>query len=158
MLVVKDTAFTTLAIFGPDNDELLGLLLRLALSDNSPSSAAVLQSALALSSLHLYGPQANALQLKGHALRTLITSGKRQIKTSEIVQHIAAGMILCHYEVIRVPPTVKFYVTTNQTSRCSICLKHQHSGSVSDRLNSFIDSPTFRKCSITSKVARSCHQ
>jgi hypothetical protein len=73
--------------------------MRLALSDSSPSSAAVLRSALALSSLHRHGLQSDAFRLKAHALRTLITSGKDCIEGPRIIQHIAAGMILCHFEV-----------------------------------------------------------
>lgn len=73
--------------------------MRLALSDSSPSSMAVLQSALALSSLHRNGLQADVYQFKARALRTLITSCIADVKGPPIVQHIAASMILCHLEV-----------------------------------------------------------
>ncbi|OBT55360.1 hypothetical protein VE04_04851 [Pseudogymnoascus sp. 24MN13] len=93
------TASSTLAIFEPDKNEFLGLLVRLALLDSSPSSAAVLQSALALSSLHRHGPQADVFQFKARSLRTLITSYDHCLESQTVVQHIAACMILCHLEV-----------------------------------------------------------
>lgn len=88
-----------LAIFDPDKTELLSLLLRLALSDNSLPSVAVLQSTLALSSLHRFGLQPNAFQLKARALRTMIKSDMHGLERLRIIQHTAAGMILCHFEV-----------------------------------------------------------
>jgi hypothetical protein len=96
---VIHTASSTLAIFEPDKNEFLGLLLRLALSDSSPSSVAVLQSALALSSFHRQGLQASVFRFKARALRTLVTSSKHCVESSTAVQHIAASMILCHLEV-----------------------------------------------------------
>lgn len=99
MLVVIYTAPFTLAIFEPDKNEFLGLLMRLALSDSSPASMAVLQSALALSSFHRNGPKADVYRLKARALRILITSCIPSIEEPMIVQHIAASMILSHLEV-----------------------------------------------------------
>ncbi|KAL5354873.1 hypothetical protein ACLOAV_000964 [Pseudogymnoascus australis] len=93
------TASSTLAIFEPDKNEFLGLLMRLALLDSSPSSVAVLQSALALSSLHRHGLQADVLQFKARSLRSLIISCNNSIESPTVVQHIAASMILCHLEV-----------------------------------------------------------
>jgi len=93
------TASSTLAIFDPDKEEFLSMLLRLALSDNSTPSVAVLQSALALSSLHRHGLQVDAYRLKLRALRTLVSSAKECLENSTIIQHIAADMILCHFEV-----------------------------------------------------------
>lgn len=97
--VVICIAPSTLTIFEPDKNEFLGLLLRLALSDSSPSSVAVLQSALAFSSFHRHGPQAPVFRLKARALRTLIISSRDCVKSTTVVQHIAASMILCHLEV-----------------------------------------------------------
>jgi hypothetical protein len=99
MPVVIHTATLTLAIFEPDKSEFLGLLMRLALSDNSPASMAVLQSALALSSFHRNGLKADVYRLKARALRILITSCIPCIEDPMVVQHIAASMILCHLEV-----------------------------------------------------------
>jgi hypothetical protein len=77
----------------------MGLLVRLVLSDNSPSSVAVLQSALALSSFHWHGLQADVYRFKARALRTLITSLDQSIESPTLVQHVAARMLLCHVEV-----------------------------------------------------------
>ncbi|EHK47828.1 hypothetical protein TRIATDRAFT_291123 [Trichoderma atroviride IMI 206040] len=93
------TAPSTLAIFEPNKSDFLGLLVRLALSDNSPASMAVLHSALALSSFHRNGLKADVYRLKARALRILITSCIPSIEDPLIVQHIAASMILCHLEV-----------------------------------------------------------
>ncbi|KAH8900612.1 hypothetical protein GQ53DRAFT_708499 [Thozetella sp. PMI_491] len=94
------TASSTLAIFEPDKNEFLSLLVRLALSDSSPSSVAVLQSALALSSFHRHGLHADVFRFKARALRTLITSCDHSIESPTLVQHIAARMILCHLEML----------------------------------------------------------
>lgn len=99
ILVVICTATSTLAIFEPDKHEILSLLVRLILSDSSPSSMAVLQSALALSSFHRHGLQADVFRFRARALRTLITSCRPGIEVPTVVQHIAASMILCHLEV-----------------------------------------------------------
>lgn len=99
ILVVICTAPSTLATFEPDKHEIVSLLVRLALSNSSPSSMAVLQSALALSSFHRHGLQAGVFRFRARALRTLITSCTPSIKVLTIVQHIAASMILCHLEV-----------------------------------------------------------
>lgn len=102
---VQYTAFSALANFDSNHEELLSLLMRLALSDTSPSSVAVLQSVLALSSLHLYGMQPDAFRLKARSIRTLITSGKHCVESPRAAQHIAAGMILCYFQVFcRVSP------------------------------------------------------
>ncbi|KFX85920.1 hypothetical protein V490_09321 [Pseudogymnoascus sp. VKM F-3557] len=97
------TASSTLAIFEPDKNEFLGLLVRLALLDSSPSSTAVLQSALALSSFHRHGMQADVFQFKERSLRTLIISCDDCLESPTVVQHIAACMILCHLEMLGMP-------------------------------------------------------
>ncbi|KAK9427515.1 fungal-specific transcription factor domain-containing protein [Lipomyces doorenjongii] len=103
------TASSTLAIFEPDKNEFLSLLVRLALSDSSPSSMAVLQSALALSSFHRHGLQADVFRFKARALRTLITSCTPSIESPTVVQHIAASMILCHLEMLGMPNAVSLW-------------------------------------------------
>ncbi|KUJ14016.1 uncharacterized protein LY89DRAFT_651085 [Mollisia scopiformis] len=96
---------STLAIFDPDKNEFLGLLVRLALSDSSPSSTAVLQSALALSSFHRHGLQADVFRFKARALRALVVS----CNSPTVVQHIAASMILCHLEMLGMPDAVSLW-------------------------------------------------
>lgn len=92
-------ASSTLAIFEPDKTEFLSTLMRLALSDSSSSSTAVLQSALALSSFHRHGLQADVFRFKARALRAMVMSCNHRIDSPTVLQHIAASMILCHLEV-----------------------------------------------------------
>ncbi|KAH8912979.1 hypothetical protein BR93DRAFT_949035 [Coniochaeta sp. PMI_546] len=103
------TALSTLAIFESDKNDFLGLLMRLALSDSSPSSVAVLQSALALSSFHRHGLQASVFRFKARALRALIISSNHCTGTPTIFHHIAASMILCHLEMLEMPNTVSLW-------------------------------------------------
>ncbi|KAH7230560.1 fungal-specific transcription factor domain-containing protein [Fusarium redolens] len=103
------TASSALAIFESDKSEFLSLLLRLALSDSSPSSVAVLQSALALSSFHRHGLQASVFRFKARALRTLIISSKHCVEIPTVFQHIAANMILCHLEMLGIPNTLSLW-------------------------------------------------
>ncbi|PQE32560.1 zinc-finger transcription factor protein [Rutstroemia sp. NJR-2017a WRK4] len=85
-------ASSTLATFEPDKNEFLSLLVRFALSESSPSSTAVLQSALALSLFHRHGLQVNVFRFKDRALRALILSSNRCIESPAAVQHIAATL------------------------------------------------------------------
>lgn len=89
-----------LAIFEPDKSGLVSLLVRLALFDDSSPSVAVLQSALALSSLHRHGLQGQASRFKARALRAMITSCTHR---TAMIQHAAANMLLCHLEVYLQP-------------------------------------------------------
>ena len=99
MLAVISTASSTLAVFEPDKNDFLSLLVRMVLSDCSPSSVAVLQSALALSLFHWRGPRADVFRFKARALRTLITTSDDCLARPTLFQHVAARMILCHAEV-----------------------------------------------------------
>jgi hypothetical protein len=86
------------------------VLLRLALSDSTAPAIAVMQSLLGLASLHRFGPQSQADRLKISALRTLAASLTDDINAKEGIQYIAAGMLLCSYEVRRQmlrPPSLK---------------------------------------------------
>lgn len=103
------TASSTLAIFESDKNEFLGLLLRLALSDSSPSSVAVLQSALALSSFHRHGLQASVFRFKARALRALIISSSHCVESPTVFHHIAASMILSHLEMLGMPNTLSVW-------------------------------------------------
>ncbi|UKZ95990.1 uncharacterized protein TrAFT101_010795 [Trichoderma asperellum] len=123
------TASSTLAIFEPDKNEFLGLLMRLALSDSSQSSMAVVQSALALSSFHRNGLQADVYRFKARALRTLITSCIPRIEVPTLVQHIAASMILCHLEMLGMPNEVSLWYCHLSEAKYLIdnaCVSGQH--------------------------------
>lgn len=74
------------------------LLLKMSLSDDSLASTAVLQAMLALSSLHLHR-FAEGYAHRARALSALISSAKELHKCKETLQHIAAHMLLCLFEV-----------------------------------------------------------
>ena len=71
----------------------------MALTDAGESSKAVLQAILAVASVHRYGLQAESVRLQGKAIRALESSAQKGMSDSEIVQHMAASMLLCSYEV-----------------------------------------------------------
>lgn len=73
--------------------------MRMALANDSPSAAAVLQSLLALSSVHRDGLQSQAADLKVAALRALVAAPKSDIGSMEAAQLVAAGMLLCSFEI-----------------------------------------------------------
>ena len=75
------------------------ILIRVALTSDTPSSTAVLRSLLALSSLHRYGIQSQALELKISSLKSLAIASKSTFGDKEVIQHVAAGMLLCSFEV-----------------------------------------------------------
>jgi hypothetical protein len=87
------------ATFGRHATDIRNILLRMSLSDGSLTTKAVMQSMLAVSSLHRFEPRPQAINLKLFALRTLAESLVAGIDTREALQHIAAGMLLCTFEV-----------------------------------------------------------
>ena len=68
----------------------------MALQGETTPASAVLQALLAFSSLHRYGLQSQALELKIAALGSLAKGLGAQ---TTMQQHIAAGMLLCSFEV-----------------------------------------------------------
>ena len=74
------------------------LILRMSFADSSSSSCAVLQAIFALASLHLYG-QSQAIVFKENALLAIEASSSEGSGTREVLQRIAAAMILGLYEV-----------------------------------------------------------
>jgi hypothetical protein len=98
-LVVLLSASQSLAVFGHDPTHLGGILMRIALAGDTPSAAAVRSALLALSSLHRYGVQEQAFKFKLHSLRALSTTSMSNLTGLEAIQHVAAGMILCSFEV-----------------------------------------------------------
>ncbi|PQE17483.1 zinc-finger transcription factor protein [Rutstroemia sp. NJR-2017a WRK4] len=90
----------SLATFGQDAVSLGKILVRIALEGETASGAAALQALLAFSSLHRYGLQSQALELKIAALEKLKEgSFSLSLSAKEAIQHIAAGMLLCSFEV-----------------------------------------------------------
>jgi hypothetical protein len=92
-------AFNVISTFHHDKQDLRTLLIRLALSNSTNSSKAVLQSLLALSSLHRSGHHQRTARLKEGALGALKTSAQCGLGDMEKIQHVATGMILSAFEV-----------------------------------------------------------
>ncbi|KAI1305059.1 fungal-specific transcription factor domain-containing protein [Xylaria venustula] len=91
-------AYQFLATFGYDPSRVSGMLMRMALADDSPSATAVLRSLLAFSSLHCYGHQSQVVKFKISAVKALKTASSSLITAKEGVRHIGATMILCSIE------------------------------------------------------------
>ena len=70
----------------------------MSFADSSSSSCAVLQAIFALASLHLYG-QSQAIVLKEKALLAMEASLNEGSGMRQVLQRIAAAMILGLYEV-----------------------------------------------------------
>lgn len=71
------------------------------LGETGVMTSAVLQALLAFSSLHRYGLQSQALELKNAALRSL-AEGLAAVPDPDAnatMQHTVAGMLLCSFEV-----------------------------------------------------------
>jgi hypothetical protein len=109
-LLVETVASYSVATFGRHATDIRNILLRMSFSDGSLTSKAVMQSMLAVSSLHRFGPRPQAINFKQSALRTLAESLATGIGTKGALQHIAAGMLLCTFEVTT-PQQEKLFVT-----------------------------------------------
>lgn len=94
-------AYQSLTTFGRKPIDLGNILMRAALANNSNSTTALLQSLLALSSLHRNGVQSQAIELKISSLKALAaaSNSENSLDTTEVIQHIAAGMLLLSFEV-----------------------------------------------------------
>ncbi|KXH29561.1 hypothetical protein CSIM01_06294 [Colletotrichum simmondsii] len=75
-------------------------LLRIALSEVSHAGKALQHALLAFSAQYRYGPVFRAEELKLSALRALSLSAAEGMSAHKAVQHVAAGMVLCMFEVI----------------------------------------------------------
>ncbi|KAF7544501.1 hypothetical protein G7046_g9775 [Stylonectria norvegica] len=98
----ENVAVSSLATFGNDQIQLRDLLVQMAFSENTPSSNAILKAMLALSSLHRDGHQNQAAELKIGALQSMAASAKTingDMTRKRAMQHVAAGMLLCSFEV-----------------------------------------------------------
>lgn len=89
----------TLPAFAIDLESLRGVIARLAISDDSAPSRAVLNSLLALAALHSSQTPRRATEYIAIALRSLRVSAQEGIKRHHSLQHIAAGILICAFEV-----------------------------------------------------------
>ncbi|KAL9082952.1 MAG: hypothetical protein Q9165_008715 [Trypethelium subeluteriae] len=75
-------------------------LVRIALQGETAAATAVLHALLAFASLHRYGLQSQALELKVAALGSLTKgSAAPSLGAQATIQHAAAGMLLCSFEI-----------------------------------------------------------
>ncbi|KAL2163788.1 hypothetical protein VTH06DRAFT_5847 [Thermothelomyces fergusii] len=96
----REAASRSLAVFGRDPAELGDVLLRTALAKNTAAARALFSSILALSSLHRHDIHSQAVEHKIAAIEALAAaSGSPAIDTAEAMQHVAAGMLLCSFEI-----------------------------------------------------------
>ncbi|KAI1470390.1 fungal-specific transcription factor domain-containing protein [Daldinia caldariorum] len=93
------SASQSLAVFGHDPIDLGNALIRISLASETTSAVAALQSLLALSSLHRHDVHSQAVELKISALKSLSAAAGSHFGTTEAAQHVAAGMLLCSFEV-----------------------------------------------------------
>jgi len=103
MALVHHTASRSLTTFGHNPQNVGSILLRVALFDDSTSAKAALRALLAFSSLHRYGIQFQAAELKISALNALVAASKYDLGAKETIQHIATGMLMCSFEVRACP-------------------------------------------------------
>lgn len=97
--LVISVASNSLATFEDDRQELRSLLIRLAFSDATPASKAVLMSLLAFASIQRNGVSHQAARLKVSALQALKTSSLQNVDGLQGMQQVAAQMLLCSIEV-----------------------------------------------------------
>ncbi|RAQ42686.1 hypothetical protein AFGD_010094 [Aspergillus flavus] len=96
---VESTASKALATLAHDSPSLGRTILRMALTNDSASSAAVRQALLAFASVHCHGLQSQGIELKVSAIRALGKASHNNIGVAEALQHVAACMLLCAFEI-----------------------------------------------------------
>ncbi|PCD34396.1 hypothetical protein FGRA07_08714 [Fusarium graminearum] len=94
-----ERASYSISTFGKDAQRVPKILIRMALSDNTPSSTAVLRSSIALASSHRDNEVYATARSKVAALRALAKSLQGLIGVSDSACHIGAGIILSTLEV-----------------------------------------------------------
>ncbi|KAL7916677.1 fungal-specific transcription factor domain-containing protein [Trichoderma velutinum] len=83
-----------------ETNHLRDVLIRISLQDDSASSRAVLFSLLSLASIHRNGTNPQGTILKAQALKALQNaSNTKHMQASEVHQHLAASLLLCHVEI-----------------------------------------------------------
>ncbi|KAG8163033.1 hypothetical protein KVR01_007511 [Diaporthe batatas] len=94
-------AHLSLVTFGQRPSQIRDILLSMAMTQDTVSGLACLYAVLAFSSLHRYGINEQALQLKVQAIQSLSASVAGEPLTSEqATQHVAASMILGAFEIL----------------------------------------------------------
>jgi hypothetical protein len=86
-------------MFDSDRNKVCNVLMQMALSDDAPASKAVFHAMLALAALFRAGNKTHAVRYKLAALHALMASTERGIDGESSIKHIAAGILLCTFEV-----------------------------------------------------------
>ncbi|KAK8064402.1 hypothetical protein PG994_007040 [Apiospora phragmitis] len=99
--LVQSVASRSLSTFGQNPVQLGHILLRIAFANNDGTSfgLAVQQSLFAFSSAHQHSDYMRGSEHKIAALEALSAISGSEIDVTEAVQHVAAGMLLCSYEM-----------------------------------------------------------
>ncbi|KAI5462779.1 fungal-specific transcription factor domain-containing protein [Mariannaea sp. PMI_226] len=95
----ESIAVHTLSTCDDNPYKFLGALTRLAFSNAAESSNAVLHAIFAVASVHRHGPRAESVRLQGSAIHALKSSAQKGLDDTETIQHVAASMLLCSFEV-----------------------------------------------------------
>ncbi|KAI1266383.1 hypothetical protein F5Y18DRAFT_28123 [Xylariaceae sp. FL1019] len=99
-LYFESIAFSSLATLSTLEGDLRNALIPMAFSNDNVTSRAVLHAMLAVSSSHRGGLHVQSVEHKVAAIGALAASLKTGIKTmGEAAQHVAAGMLLCSFEI-----------------------------------------------------------
>lgn len=101
----------TLTPFVDRKDRFADMLLQLSFHDQSLSSRAVRRALLSLSWVYRDGYHYRNNQLKLQAIADMRSSMDEDIGQTKLMQHIAAGMLLCSFEVSL------FYLKCNPASK-----------------------------------------
>ncbi|KAK3941283.1 arginine metabolism regulation protein II [Diplogelasinospora grovesii] len=99
---VHNFAHLSLVTFGQSPSQIRDALLSMALAHDAVSGLALFYALLAFSSLHRYGPNEQAVQLKIQALQSLSASVVDEpLISAKAAQHVAASMLLGAFEILQ---------------------------------------------------------
>lgn len=96
---VETAVIAIFPVLQTTQSKLCQILLRMALEDESPSSKAMLNSIFALAAFIRDGNKSHTARYKLAALDYLMVSTEQGITCHTSIKHIAAGIILCIFEV-----------------------------------------------------------
>ena len=93
--------YESLVTFDGRSAKIRDLLLRMSRDHHNPSGQATFYALVAFSCLHRYGANETAMKFKVAALKSLSISAQTlpSSVSVDILQHIAACMLLCAFEV-----------------------------------------------------------
>lgn len=100
LVTVHNSAYLSMVTFGETTSQIRDTIMSMALAQDTLPGLALFYALLAFSSLHRYGLNQQAMQLKISALHFLSASVKDEpLITVKATQHVAASMLLVAFEV-----------------------------------------------------------